>query len=169
MIPATVYIFLLIELIAVSYIDLVQRRISNYWILLNACFFIAFLFIMTDFYEFKFDTFAYSIGFFIVGFILFQLKIMGGGDSKYLFSFYLLVPLQFHESALSYLIYSTILVGSFLFLLNIFKNWKRIHKAIVDKKIKSIKFIFGSKFPFAPVVLFSWIWFGWVNRTLIFT
>ena len=168
MIPVTVYIFLLIELIAVSYIDLVQRRISNYWIILNLCFFVTFLLIMTDFYSLKMETFFYSIVFFLVGFFLFQLKIMGGGDSKYLFSLYLLIPVDFHDSAFICLIYSTIIVGSNVFLLNIFKNRKRIHKALLDKNIKSIKFIFGSKFPFVPVVLLSWIWFGWINRATIF-
>ena len=168
MIPITVYIFLLIQLIAVSYIDLVQRRISNYWILLNIIFFIGFLFLMGDYYQLKFETFFYSLVFFFVGFLLFQLKIMGGGDSKYLFSFYLLIPVSLHESAFSALVYSTIIVGLSVFFLNIFKNRAKIKKAIVEKNLKSIKFIFGSKFPFSPVVLFSWIWFGWENWGKIF-
>ncbi|MFZ8999719.1 MAG: hypothetical protein ACO20H_00315 [Bacteriovoracaceae bacterium] len=168
MIPQSVYLFLLIELVAVSYLDILHRKISNLWPLLNIIIFIIVLTIVPDVYNFELKQFFYSIAFLIVGFTLFILKIMGPGDTKFLFSFFILIPVSQHETAFLGLLYLTILMGSSLFLYNSYKNIEKIKEAFKRSDTKIIKEIYGSKFPYAPVILLSWIWFGWVNRKILF-
>ncbi len=168
MIPGTVYIFLLIELLAVAYIDFTQRKIANMWPLLNLVLFGLFLVFMGDIYQFAWATVFYSVVFFVVGIVLFAVKIMGAGDSKYLFSFFLLVPVRYQESALLCLLYSTVLVGGSLFLASCWKGRGKIIEAWNKKSVIPIKGIMGKKFAFAPVILASWAWFGWIHRESIF-
>ena len=131
------------------------------WPLLNIFLFILLLFIMPAQYSFKFQTFVYSLVFLFVGFVLFLLKIMGAGDTKYLFSFYILVPVSLHETALLLLLYTTVFLGLCVLLVNIIKNFDKIIKAISVLDIREIKRIFGKKLPFAPMILISWVWLGW--------
>lgn len=163
MIPQTVYLFLLIELVAVSYLDLISKKISNFWPLLNLVTFVMMVIIIPENYAFKFDQFFYSLAFLFVGFLLYLFKIMGAGDTKYLFSFYLLIPVTFHEDSFIKLLTTTIIVGSFLLIRNTIQNSDTIRKAMEEKDVNVIKEIYGKKFPYAPVILFSWIWFGWKN------
>ena len=99
--------------------------------------------------------------------MLFVLNIMGGGDSKYLSSLYLLVPLDFQESTFHYLLYATILVGSTLLLFNLLKNFDIIVVYSRTKDIAGIKRIFGKKFTYAPVIFIAWMWFGWQNLNVL--
>lgn len=168
MLPGPVYIFLLIELIAVAYIDITQRKIANLWPVLNLFIFLLFIIFMQDVYRLEWNTFFYSIVFFSVGLALFALKIMGAGDSKYLFSFFLLVPVDYQESALLCLLYVTVLVGGVLFLINCWNERDKIVQAWKNKDIKMLKGIMGRKFAFAPVILLSWMWFGWIHREILF-
>ncbi len=168
MIPQSVYIFLLIELVAVSYLDILHRKVSNLWPILNLLIFVIVVTIVPDVYKFELKQFFYSIAFLIVGFSLFLLKVMGPGDTKFLFSFFILIPVSQHETAFLGLLYLTILMGSSLFLYNSYQNRKKISEAIKQSDISAIKEIYGTKFPYAPVILLSWIWFGWVNRVALF-
>jgi prepilin peptidase CpaA len=92
---------------------------------------------------------------------------MGGGDSKYLSSFYLLVPVSFQDSVFLYLLYTTIIIGSSLLLFNMLKNFDRIIELVSIGNISGIKKIFGKKFTYAPVIFVAWIWFGWQNSSFI--
>ncbi len=164
MIPLSVYLFLLIELMAVAYLDFLHKKISNNWPILNIVVFILLLFIWSGTYKFQLETFFFSFSFLIVGFILFSLKIMGAGDSKYLFTFYLLVPSLAHEDAFLCLLYSTVIIGSITLGVNLLKNMEAIKGSLRTGEISMIKKIFGKKFSYAPVILLSWIWFGVQNR-----
>ncbi len=168
MIPQSVYIFLLIELVAVSYLDILHRKISNLWPILNLIVFFIIVFIVPDVYKFELKQFFYSLAFLIVGFTLFLLKIMGPGDTKYLFSFFILIPVSQHEIAFLALLYLTILMGLSLMIYNSYKNRNKIREAFKTSNVAMIKDIYGSKFPYAPVILLSWIWFGWTNRKVLF-
>lgn len=168
MIPLTVYIFLLIELIAVAYVDILHRKISNYWIIVNILTFVTLLVISPQVYQLIIPTFFYSSVFLIMGFILFLLNVMGGGDSKFLFSLYLLIPVSLQESAFLNLIYSTLFIGGILFLTNIARNWKQIIFAIKYKDMGTLKIVIGRKFAFSPVILVAWIVFGWENYKYFF-
>jgi len=165
--PATVYIFLLIQLFFVSYIDVTKKKIPNFWVLINLVFAIVIISFFPS-YEFSLSLFLYPLSFFVVGFLLFILKIMGGGDSKYLFSMFLLIPTHRHEEYFLCLAYMTVMVGLSLFLINIARNRKKILVAIRYKDMGRIKDVFGKKFTFAPVILLAWIWFGWNLRNNLF-
>jgi len=165
--PISVYLFLVVQLVFVAYNDITKKKISNMWPIINICFYLLSTFLFPDYYTFELSTFVFPITFFGVGLVLFMLKIMGAGDSKYLLSFYLLIPVSFHETAFVFLAYSTVVVGLSLLLTNIMKRFDIIKIAILTRNIRLIKTIFGQRFSYAPVILVSWLWFGWVIRTKI--
>ncbi|MDD4973049.1 MAG: hypothetical protein PHY93_01795 [Bacteriovorax sp.] len=109
----------------------------------------------------------FPVAFLIVGFALFVVNIMGGGDSKYLSSLYLLIPLGFQEIVFLYLLYTTVIVGSSLLLFNTLKNFDKIVLLVKIGDVKGIKKIFGKKFTYAPVIFIAWMWFGWQNHSVL--
>ncbi len=161
MIPVLVYWFLALELAVVAWGDVRTQKIPNAWSLFNIGLFVACLFALPQYYPLQWGTFLYSVVFLVVGFVLFLLRIMGGGDSKFLFSFFLLVPGPLQPRALLLLLVSTILIGGFLFLTNLGKNHEKIVAYLKSGYIKGIKECFGTKFSFAPVILLAWMWLGW--------
>ena len=161
--PGLVFYFLLIELLGVSYIDFFFGKIHNIWPILNILLYALLIFIFPDYYVFNLKTFVFPLAFIFVWYILYLMNIMGAGDSKYLFSFFLLVPTPKQEEVFICLAYTTIFVGVFLLASTIVLNFKKILYALRLRDIGSIKKIFGSKFTYAPVILISWIWFGWIN------
>jgi prepilin peptidase CpaA len=167
-IPVSIYWLLVVELALVSWGDVRTQKIPNFWSLLNIIFFILFLIFLPEIYPFAWGTFLYSAVFLAVGFVLFLLKIMGGGDSKFLFSFFLLIPMSLQSRALVLLLLSTVLIGGFLLLTNIGKNHEKIVASIKTGYIKGIKDCFGTKFSFAPVILLAWLWLGWEIGLLAF-
>ncbi len=161
MIPWTIFWFLVLELTAVAWGDVRTQKIPNSWSLLNIACFIMLLIVWPEYYPLALSTFLYSAVFLAVGFVLFLLKIMGGGDSKFLFSFFLLVPVSLQARALVLLLLSTILIGGFLLLTNVGRNHEKIVAYIKSGYIRGIKECFGTKFSFAPVILLAWLWLGW--------
>lgn len=167
MIPVVVFIFLSIQLLVVAYYDLKFKKIANIWILINFLFFCLLTWIFPQLYFWNIKTIFFPLAFLLVGFLLFILKIMGGGDSKYLSSFYLLVPVAYQDSVFIYLLYTTVIIGSSLLLFNMIKNLDRIIVLVSIGNIAGIKIIFGQKFTFAPVIFVAWMWFGWQNLSHI--
>jgi len=165
--PLIIFIFLCLELLLISYIDLKKRKISNYWAILNIGLYALCLFIYPDSYKLSLATFFYPLAWILVGFFLFAVKIMGGGDSKYLFSFFLMIPEVFHEVFLLKLIYSTVVVGLFLLTFNTIAKFDTLKLAITTRNSTYFKQIYGTKFSFAPVIALSWIIFGWEIRSLL--
>ncbi len=161
MIPLSVYLFLFIELVFVSWIDYKTKKISNYWLFINIFFYLVFLFVLPQFYFFNIDTFFYPLVFLMVGFGLFIIKIMGAGDVKYLFSFFLLIPLKYQDLFFFFLLYSTLIVGLTLLSYNTFKNFDKIRKAFQLRNITQIREVYGKRFSYAPVIGMAWVWFGW--------
>lgn len=161
MIPVPIFWLLMLELCAVAWGDVRTQRIPNLWAILNIALFMVLLLLLPEHYPFRWETFLYSTVFLLVGFGLFLLRVMGGGDSKYLFSFFLLIPGGLQPRALLLLLVSTMLIGGFLFLTNLGKNHEKIVAHIKSGYIKGIKECFGTKFSFAPVILLAWIWLGW--------
>ena len=160
MIPTSTFIFLFIEILAVTYLDLKVRKIPNSFAILNLIFFTYLILYQKAFYSFAWEHFAYSIIFLIIGFFLFTLKVMGGGDSKFLASFFLTIPTNYQDFFLLNLLWTTIIVSGILFLINIIENFVRIIKHIRAREFSNIKNYFGKKIPFAPVILMAWIWLG---------
>jgi prepilin peptidase CpaA len=169
MLPIVVYIFVSIQLLFVAYIDFKTQKISNMWMLINFLFFCLLSAIFPTVYIWTVQVLIFPMAFLFVGFALYMMNIMGGGDSKYLSSLYLLVPLDMQEIVFTYLLYATILVGSTLLLFNILKNLDIIIIHFKMRDIAGIKKIFGKKFTYAPVIFIAWMWFGWQNyKTLSF-
>jgi prepilin peptidase CpaA len=162
--PFPIYLFILIELLFVSWGDVKTNKIPNIWSILNLVAFVILLFIVPDFYKFKLETFVFSTVFLIIGFILFLLKIMGGGDSKFLFTFFLLVPLAIQEMTFNYLLLSTVTIGTFVFITNIVKNFDKLKEYLRIKDYIGMKSCFGTKFSYAPVILIAWLLVGWNIR-----
>ncbi|MDC1173765.1 hypothetical protein OAT67_00085 [Bacteriovoracaceae bacterium] len=158
--PIAVYLFLLIQLLVVSYVDIRKKIIANYWAIINLVFFIIALFLFRDTYVIGWKTFLYPFAFLFVGFALYALKIMGAGDSKYLFSFFFLIPNGYQEDFFVILAYSTVIVGFSLLIMNTIKNFDIIISAIRWKNLRYIKEAYGTKFSYAPVIAVAWIWFG---------
>lgn len=168
MLPLVVYIFIAFQLLVVAYIDFKTRKISNVWMLINFIFFCVLNFLFPDIYSWSIQAFFIPVAFLVVGFILFLMNIMGGGDSKYLSSIYLLIPMGLQEVTFLYLLYSTILVGSTLLLFSTLKHLDKIIVLYKMRDITGIRRIFGQKFTYAPVIFIAWMWFGWINSKNIF-
>jgi len=164
MIPLVVYLFLSIQLLFVAYTDFKTRTISNFWPIINIFVFLNLMWIFPQIYLFKWQILIFPIAFIFVGFILFLMKIMGGGDSKYLSSMFLLIPIEVQDTAFIYLLYTTVIVGSTLIIFNLLKNFDRICLMAKTYDINGIKKLFGKKFTYAPVIFIAWMWFGWQNR-----
>lgn len=162
-----VFIFLSIQLLFVAYIDFKTRKISNIWFLINFIFFCVLTFVYPQIYVWSFNLLLFPVAFLIVGFALFAANIMGGGDSKYLSSLYLLIPLGFQEIVFLYLLYTTVIVGSSLLLFNTLKNLDHILVLLRIGDVKGVKKIFGKKFTYAPVIFIAWMWFGWQNHSVL--
>ena len=167
MMPIMVFIFISIQLLFVAYVDFKTSKISNLWILINIIFFCVLTIIYPTVFVWSLNALLFPVAFLIVGFALFVLNIMGGGDSKYLSSLYLLIPLKLQEIVLLYLLYTTVIVGSSLLLFNVLKNFDRIILLARSSDVKGVKKIFGKKFTYAPVIFIAWMWFGWQNRSIL--
>jgi len=166
--PKLIYFFLLAELFFVSYGDVKTQRIPNLWSLLNILIYIIFCFAFPDIYVFDLNTFLVPIIILASGFLFFLLKVMGGGDSKFMFSFFLTVPQGYHEGFFWFLLYSTTIIGLFMFFTNTAAHFKSIINCIKLKQYKEMRKFFGSKFAFAPVILIAWLWLGLAKGMLPF-
>lgn len=164
MIPVSVYFGILLELVVVSWVDIKKRKISNKWTIANIILFIILLFVFPEYYIFTWKTFMYSGMLLAITFVLFLLNVMGGGDSKFLFSFFLIVPLKLQEQAFYYLLVSTVITGLIFFVMNTAINYRKLIEYLKNKDIQGVKSCFGSKFAFAPVILLSWLSVGWLLR-----
>lgn len=160
MIPLWVYYLLTIELVIVSIQDIRFQKIINLWSFFNIGFFIFLLFIEPKFYFFTFGSLLYSMVILVVGFIFFLIKIMGAGDTKFLASFYFLVPESLQPNAYRLLLISTVIIGLFMLITNFGKNYQKISFHLKRGEVNELKNFFGTKFSFAPVILLSWIWLG---------
>jgi len=165
--PKELFIFLFLELIAVAWIDFKYRKISSIWVFLNFSIFFLIYFILGLGLTFSLTQLYYPVIFFVVGFAFYTLRIMGGGDSKFLVSMYIILPVYFHENFLMSLLYVTTFVGLTQFIYNSIVGRDLLMKFWRQKSIKHLKQCYGKKFPFAPIILLSWIIFGMNNLNKI--
>ena len=168
MITLPIYLFILIELSFVAWGDYKTRKISNYWSILNIICFPLLVLLLPSIYILSANVFIYSALFLLIGFILFLLKVMGGGDGKFLATFILLVPISLQSQMLNLLLISTILVASIFLIKNLTLNFREIIRSLKEYDFITVKSFFGSKFAFAPVILMAWILLGWELKNIIF-
>ena len=159
-IPAHMYVFILIEVIFVTYLDIKYKKIKNFWSLLNIILAIVLFVTLPQIYILSFVSFQYSIVFIFVGFLLYLLKIMGGGDSKFLASFFLIIPYEMQDLVFFYLLISTVIIGVLFFFRNIITKRVQLVAALKQKDLQWVKSCFGTKFAYAPVILITWIFTG---------
>ena len=160
MIPQGVFLFLFLENLGVSFVDIKYRKISNQWSILNIVIFIGLLIFSPDNYSLSFDHFIIPLSFFFVGFLLFIFDVMGGGDAKFFSTCFLLMPYTEQLELLVILCASTIVMGLTIMIYNIFKGINIVLQGIQTKDIKLILSCFGSRFAYAPVLLISLIVYG---------
>lgn len=158
--PITLYLVLSIELLIVSYLDLRTKKISNWWSLLNIinCFYF-YTFYPTTF-KFSWQIFLIFAGLLGVGFILFSLRIMGGGDAKFLSTFFLQIPYHLHHLTLYYLLVSTVVAAAGLLIFKMMKQKELVYTMWKTRDISFMKSFLGTKFSYAPVILLSWVLLG---------
>lgn len=162
--PYLIYFAILAELFVVSVGDIRENKIPNIFALINLVLAVFLFIFFPHLYVLRAEVFIYSLGFLSVGFVFFLMKIMGAGDVKYLFTFFLLVPFHFQDSTFLYLLLTTVVIGSFMLLNNTIRNFDRLKRALLVGDAKGVKSCFGSKFPYAPVILISWLWLGITYR-----
>ena len=89
---------------------------------------------------------------------------MGGGDAKFLFSFFLLIPYANQKDFLFVLFSVTALICLVLLALNTIKDFKSIFRSILIRDWRGVFSHYGRKIPFAPIIFFAWVYWGWESR-----
>jgi prepilin peptidase CpaA len=151
-----------LELIVVSIIDFKKKIISNWWSIFHLV-----LFLISNIFfksELSIGLFFYPFAFLIIGFVLFLLKIMGAGDSKFLASLSLVLPVKFHPQFLESLLYATILVGFILLMLRLKMDYTKLRAYFLSRYWRGITQAIKSEFSYAPVIFLAWI-FTWLKVT----
>ena len=159
MIGFELYLGVLISLGIVAWVDFKTSKISNNWSILNLTAFVGLVVLSPD-YTLNLTLFLYPVIILITGFFLFVLKIMGAGDAKYLFSLFLIIPQRWHAEFLELLVLSTCLIGCMLLIVNFLRSRDKIFSAFKAQGLKGLSACFGTRFSYAPVILFGWIWLG---------
>jgi prepilin peptidase CpaA len=160
MILSIVFTLILIELMVVAWIDYKTEKISNKWILANVFISVVLHASVRTLYPFSWEVLLFPVGFIIVGFLLYLLNIMGAGDSKFLASLFLIVPLEFHLMFFSKIVISTIVVGATLLILRLIKHGPQLKAYFVSQYWEGVKTTLKSRFSYAPVIFIAWILMG---------
>jgi prepilin peptidase CpaA len=156
LIDLSLQLFLILQLVIVSYYDFKTKKISNIWVILNLIVHVFQLLLVSDLYPLILSNYYLSLSVLLFCFILFLLKIMGAGDAKYIFSILVLIPRFNQELFLEILIYISLIIGLINLTFNLYLKYKS--KNLSNKSIPSIKSI-----PYSPVILLSWIIFIFIK------
>jgi prepilin peptidase CpaA len=152
--------FILLELLVVGWVDYKTRKISNKWILVNLIAAILLHIFAVGLYPFSWEVLIFPSGFIIFGFLLFLLNVMGAGDSKYLASLFLVVPLEYQLLFFEKLVISTIITGTILLAIKIAGERDKLKAYLISRYWMGIKETIQSRFSYAPVVTVAWILLG---------
>lgn len=151
-------IYICLQIIVVAWFDFKTKKISNIWPITNIIFSLLLPWVMPEIYHYHFELWVVPLAFLVVGFVLFKLDIMGAGDSKYLFSLFLLIPQTLHENFLLKLLTITVFVGASLLAWKISTRWNEF-KLMLMTRVGSLKNFLGGKFTYGPVMMVAWLWF----------
>lgn len=160
MIPWPLYGLLLVELLLVGWIDLKTKKISNLWALINVTLSVVIYVFLSGNYPFSFEIFLFPLGFIVIGFILYLMNIMGAGDSKFLATFFLLVPLELQMVFFEKLIISTLVTGVMFLIFRIVTQGRTLQAYFISRHWSGLKEVVRSRFSYAPVVGLAWILLG---------
>lgn len=154
------YGFIAFQLLIVALIDFKSKKISNYWHLLNFLLGVALYIFMPETFQLKWEILLFPVGFILFGFLLFLAGIMGAGDSKYLASLCLVIPLEYHLPFLEMLLVCTIVVGAILLLYRVFRDFRKLQAYAWSRYWQGIKDVIKSEFSYAPVIFLAWVFLG---------
>lgn len=157
-----VYLLLFVQLFFVSLVDIKHKKISNQWIYFNVLLTFVLWFLFPEQYVMNSQKILYSLTFIGVGFIFYLMKIMGAGDSKYLASFFMVIPAQWLEMSLYSLLFCTILIGVFVFFTTVVKSHSKLWISVLTKDYVQFAQLINNKFSYAPVIFVSWLVFGFL-------
>lgn len=160
MILAFVFSLILLELLAVGWIDLKTKKISNKWIFVNLLASLILHVFVSSLYPLSWEVLIFPVGFIAIGFFLFLVNVMGAGDSKFLASLFLIIPLEYQIMFFEKLVVSTVLTGSVLLIYKIITNIDKIKAYLLSRYWIGIKEVIKSRFSYAPVVTVAWILLG---------
>ncbi|MBF0311834.1 MAG: hypothetical protein HQK50_04280 [Oligoflexia bacterium] len=162
----SIYLFALLELLVVSYLDYKTKKIANWWSIINVLLFIVTIILFPQNYKFSMNLLTMPALFLGLGFILFYIRIAGAGDVKFLSTFFLLIPLHLHLEMTELILISTIVVALLLILKNTIKNSTLIVTIIKERQWLLLQGIYGTKFSYSPVILLAWVWL-WIKTQLL--
>lgn len=155
-----IYALVLIQLVIVSWIDIKTKKISNYWFLMNLTLSVVLYIALPEVFPWQWAALIFPLGWLVVGFLLFTLGVMGAGDSKYLASLFLLIPLEHQAIVLEKIIYTTIVVGLTFLGFKLVRDFQRIKAYAFSTYWKGLLLSIRSSFSYAPVVLVAWLLWG---------
>lgn len=155
-----VYSLILLQLLVVSWLDIKQAKIRNYWPLLNLVLTPVLYWLAPDMYLWSWNILVFPFLIMIAGFFLYVINVMGAGDSKYLASLLLITPINYHWQLMDKLILSTILVALVMIAVKLVRQFVEIRAYLVSGHWSGLFKIFRSRFSYAPVILLSWILLG---------
>ena len=157
MMMSWLYYLILIQLLVISWIDLKKKKISNFWAIGNLLLALTIYLFMPATYPFTWEVLLFPMGFIGGGFLLFLLGVMGAGDSKYLASLFMLIPLEHHAIYFEKLLTATITVGALLLMQKLIVNFSKVRAYLFAYYWQGLKVAIKSKFSYAPVILLAWI------------
>lgn len=155
-----IFLGILTQLIVVAWIDLKTKKISNLWPILNAILSIVLHVGVANLYPLSWELALFPVGFLLIGFFLYLFHVMGAGDSKYLASLFLVVPLEYHLTFFTYLIKATITIGLLLLTVTLFRHGRKLKAYLIGQYWQGIIETIRSRFSYAPVILLAWLLFG---------
>ena len=155
-----IYILVFIQLLIVAVLDFKTQKISNYWILLNLGASIIFHVFFEHLYPLSWETLIFPILFIGIGFFLYLFSIMGAGDSKFLASLFLMIPLEYHMILFEKIILSTLVTGFIILFMKMIFHRKILLAYLLSRHWGGIKEVIKSRFSYAPVLAVAWILLG---------
>lgn len=154
------FCIVLLELIVVAVIDLKTKKISNLWILVNVVLAALFYIFSPTTHTLQYELLLFPLGFIVIGFILFLLDIMGAGDSKFLASLFLIIPIDQQMVFFEKILLTTMMVGGILLLYRVVRNFHQFKAYVFSRYWSGIKTLIKSRFSYAPVILIAWLLMG---------
>lgn len=149
-----------IELLVVSWFDIKTRKISNLWFPVNLLASVLLYVLLPEPYDWSWQILIFPASWVVVGFVLFALDVMGAGDSKYLASLFLLIPLSLHFPMLEKIVGVTIVVGGIFLTIKVVRDFAKIKSYALSAYWVGLRESIRSKFSFAPVILLAWLMLG---------
>lgn len=166
-IPWALGLVVLAEASAVAWSDARHGTVPNAWPLLNLALFPAALLLFPHAYgPLGWGTAAAPLLWLAAGFVLFRLRIMGAGDSKYLASLFLLVPEGLRAALFLRLVLASALGCGALLAARLARRAGPILALDPARAPALLREAVAGRAPFAPVVLAAVAWFlladaGW--------